>query len=172
MPYYGGTSGEAAVGGHYELLHAGTGVVRVETAWFSGTPDSFVLPADMTAQDQLDVRLRVWLIGGTAGPDFAEFWPWLGQHQGSSFLWPNVDTSALHFMNYRIATTRGSGLVASLDQRNAGSEPSFWTNSTSAHADMQALAGLTMGLSCDAYLMSSGYYDWGWAWTIHRIHGN
>ncbi len=128
----------------------------------------------MTAQDRLDIMLRVWRIGGTANPDFAEFWPWLGSDSGSGgFLWPNVDTSALHYMGYRIDTTQGNGLVAALDQRNGGSgNPSFWTSTDDTFSDMQALAGQPAGLSCEGYLASAGYHDWGWAWSVHLIRAS
>ncbi len=170
MGYYGGTSGDAG-SGHYELLHANEGVLRIEDLSFADTIETIALPADMTSIDRLDIMLRVWRIGGSASPDFAEFYPWLGSDGGSAgFLWPNCDTSSLHYMAYRIDSSQGNGLVCALDQRNGGTtDPNFWTSTDNTFADMGALAGETLGLSCTGYLMSPGYFDWGWAWSVHLI---
>jgi hypothetical protein len=165
--------GTGTGGGDYELLHANEGVLRIDQMSYSDEIESIVLPADLTALDRLEIMLRVWQIGGTAGSDFAEFYPWFGSDTGSSgFLWPNCDTSALHYMGYRIDTTRGSGLVCAMDQRNGGSDPSFWTSNDSSFADVAALASQPLGLSVMGYLRSAGYFDWGWAWTVHRIRAN
>lgn len=175
MGYYGGAFGGGGGGpGHYERLHANQGSVRADNQSISGPVDGLILPANMAATDRLAILLRVWQIGGTASPDFAEFHPWLGTPDGGTFLWANVDTSALHYLGYLVDTSQGgNGLVVALDQRNGGTtNPSFWTNVTSDFAHMGELAGVTLGLEVDAYLMGAGYHDWGWAWRIDRIRSH
>jgi hypothetical protein len=165
MGYYGGSSGA------FELIHADEGVLRTDQLSFSVEVDSIILPTDMASQDSLKIMLRIRHIGGSAEPDFAEFWPWLGANSGSTgFLWPNCNTSVLHYMGYRIDDSGGNGLVCAMDQRNSGgADPNFWTSTDYTFSNMAALAGVTAGLTCQGYLRSAGYYDWGWAWTVHRI---
>ena len=174
MGYIGGSSGASGPSGHYELLHANAGAVRADNEDYEGTLDSIVLPADMAASDRLHIVLRVWRIGGTASPDFAEFYPWFGAPDAGGLCWPNTDSSALHYMGYLIDTSQGAGgLVAGLNQRNGGSsDPAFWTSTANDYSDMGELAGETLGLDVTSYLMDAGYHDWGWAWTVHRIRSH
>lgn len=160
--------------GHYELLHANEGVLRIDQMSYSGQIESIVLPPDLSALDRLEIMLRIRRIDGSATPEFAEFYPWLGSDTGSAgFLWAICDTSVLHYMGYCVGSSGGNGLVCALDQRNSGgADPNFWTSTDYTVADIAALAGQPLGLSVMGYLMSAGYFDWGWAWTVHRIRAS